>query len=50
LFAPPAPSFNGSSAFARRSARVDFDYADQRQSSAIAEPRRRTVSAQTDLS
>ena len=31
-------------------ARVDFDYADRRQSSAIAEPRRRAVPAQTYLS
>jgi hypothetical protein len=50
LFAPPAPSFNGSSASARRSARVDFDNGDRRQSPTIAQPRRRAVSAQTDLS
>jgi hypothetical protein len=49
-FAPPAPSFNESNAFAGRSARVDFDNADRRQSSAIAEPRRRAVPVQTDLS
>jgi len=50
-FAPAAPLFNGSNAFAgRRSARVDFDNADRRQSSAIAEPRRRAVPVQTDLS
>jgi hypothetical protein len=49
-FAPPAPSFNASNAFGGRSARVDFDNADRRQSSAIAEPRRRAVPVQTDLS
>jgi hypothetical protein len=49
-FVPAAPSFNGSNAFAGRSARVDFDNADRRQSSAIAEPRHRAVPAQTDLS
>jgi hypothetical protein len=41
---------NASSAFAGRSARVDFNNADRRQSSAIAEPRRRAVPAQTNLS
>jgi hypothetical protein len=46
--APAAPSFNESNAFAGRIARIDFNNADRRQSSAIAEPRRRAVPAQTD--
>jgi hypothetical protein len=49
-YASAAPSFNESKAFAGRSARIDFDDADRRQSSAITEPRRRAVPAQTDLS